>query len=541
MKFDPRIPVFVVVVISILALFGAILIAYGTHWGPWADDDSVEYFEAARNLAEGRGLILIRASGDISPLSSRPPFYPIILSVARFVDEDLLNFARWLDLSLFVILIVVIGFGTYILCRQPILSISISALILTSPTFLMIYSSALAEPVYFTLGTSSLILLNIYLQKGKRSILVTSALLAGLAFLSRYSGVAFVISGGVGLMLFSRRAVKQRLGESILFVAVSCIILLPWLYGVFRGGDTPGIYQFEAINLWRGLAPIRVAMVNFVWSWLPFQSSLPLLEYRAKFVILVVAFTMFILFLLAAIRSRRDEIEQNVLQNPFWQLAILFTLFTISHIMVLTFSYVYVQYPQPALIERIFSPIYLGGLFALFPAIYFLEDIYSSNKLLILLTIFVTGSILISNIQESKGILVELHTQGKGYTSVSWRSSKLIDKVFDIPEDITLISNESEAILFWTNRPAFRIPELYEKNSSLNNFLRFGEDEDDQVQRLFRDGEAALVLFNNAFWQFWPLYEEETPEKMEGFTEGLFKYFNSPEGAIYFYEPPEIR
>jgi len=79
----------------------------------------------------------------------------------------------------------------------------------------MNYCSDLAEPLLFTMGISSLILLILYFQKGSWLILTAFSIMAG--FFYRFSGAAFVMSAALGLMVYSRRIYKQRFLESIYF------------------------------------------------------------------------------------------------------------------------------------------------------------------------------------------------------------------------------------------------------------------------------------------------------------------------------------
>ncbi|MEK9136036.1 MAG: hypothetical protein AAB393_02840, partial [Bacteroidota bacterium] len=63
------------------------------------------------------------------------------------------------------------------------------------------------------------------------------------------------------------------------------------------------------------------------------------------------------------------------------------------------------------------------------------------------------------------------------------------------------------------------------------------KDAENEVERIFREEGAALVLIEPIYWQFEYLYGERTEERLAAFTRGLYKYFSSGDGAIYFYEP----
>src|SRR3972149_2108876 len=87
----------------------ALTVLYATVWGPWAGSDSVEYLEAARNLAGGQGLITIRASGRIEPIYARPPLYSVLLASTIQLGVDPVASVRWLNAALIVALIGLLG------------------------------------------------------------------------------------------------------------------------------------------------------------------------------------------------------------------------------------------------------------------------------------------------------------------------------------------------------------------------------------------------------------------------------------------------
>ncbi|MCK4693807.1 MAG: hypothetical protein KAT23_09245 [Anaerolineales bacterium] len=122
---------------------------------------------------------------------------------------DILVFSHWLDIILFVILILVLGIGTYAFSRNPYIATSLCALILFSPVFLEIYTSAHAEPLFFTLGITGFYLMILYFKKESRLLLTAASILAGLTLLSRYIGTAKILAGAAGLLVFGRQSKKN--------------------------------------------------------------------------------------------------------------------------------------------------------------------------------------------------------------------------------------------------------------------------------------------------------------------------------------------
>ena len=107
--------------------------------------------------------------------------------------------------------------------------------------------------------------------------------------------------------------------------------------------------------------------------------------------------------------------------------------------------------------------------------------------------------------------------------------------ITELPEDMTLISNETEVIILWTDRRAYRIPELWHR-TYVEPFTPFGADQEDPVHGFFRDQGAALVLFDTVYWQFWVIYEEDSNRRWDTFVDSLYPYEEATDGTIYFYE-----
>ncbi len=73
----------------------------------------------------------------------------------------------------------------------------------------------------------------------------------------------------------------------------------------------------------------------------------------------------------------------------------------------------------------------------------------------------------------------------------------------------------------------------------MTDYVRYGDEMDDPIQKLFREDGAALVLFDAIYWEMYPIFGEETPQRLEAFTQGLRLYSDSWDGGIYFYSEAE--
>jgi hypothetical protein len=86
--------------------------------------------------------------------------------------------------------------------------------------------------------------------------------------------------------------------------------------------------------------------------------------------------------------------------------------------------------------------------------------------------------------------------------------------------------------MFYTGRPAYRIPDLQTGRSRPLD-ERLGDDSNDEVHRLFRQGDAVLVLFNRAEVKFYGTYEEESEQRIRGLVNGLAVCVSVCDGSIY--------
>jgi len=522
--------------IVILGIIGFLLILYATQLGPWAYSDSTVYIVSARNLLAGRGLGIVKPSGTLDPLSHFPPLFPLTLSALGLFGIDLVVAARWLNALLFGSTVLMVGVFLNSLTGWPLLSIAVSVVILTSPVLLDLHSGAMSEPLFFFTGLMSLFLMVFYLKSGKRTWLISTAIAAGMASVTRYIGSAYLITGVLSLLLVRRCAFKRRIADILVYSLVGglpMILFLGWLNSPSIQSH-PRLYQFNTGNLWFSLIPVRKAIVNELLGWIPFADQLPPFSYRTKLVIVSVIAFLFLFLIAVGIRRRQPARKDWRIHNGFLSICV-FILFIIPYIGMMTFAYLY-AWPKPGsgLGERMFSPVYLALLVSIFLVWFFLCSSITIRVWHNIVPITASFLLVASSIPNSFATVRSLHNDGRGFTSKSWRASETIEALKGIPPETFLISNEEEAILFHTNRPAYDIPEL-RRSEPLPSFQRFGDDDESNVQRLFREQGAALVLFHTINVHFYPLYHEDVDQRLKAFTMDLYLYGEYADGAIYFH------
>jgi 4-amino-4-deoxy-L-arabinose transferase-like glycosyltransferase len=507
---------------------------YATRWGPWAGSDSVEYFEAARNLAAGEGLVLVRASGRVVPLSLRPPFYPIVLATAAVLGTDILVAARATNVVLITLLLIVLGVSIHLLVKSLLLTLSVVLATLSAPAIHRNFTGAMSEPLFLTLGVTSLLLVAWYLQMGKRSWLIASALCAGLAFLTRFAGFTFVIVGALGILLLDMHARPKKVRAAAIFISVGMAPFLVWIFGLVGSGNSPGVYSLPEASIWIATSAVRIALVEALWSWIPFAESLPNLAYDPKLDILV-AITLGTVILMLITGWAKQIPLRDLYAQPATRLALLFGGFAAIYVCFVTATFILVRVPQPTLYERILFPAPYALFMALLISMWLAASALKRFRYPGVFPLALSLAFIASNLKIISTEAVALNRSGAGFTSRTWQQSETVQVLRNFEEDLPLVSNRPEAVMFFLERPAYGIPEL-EKEEPLPQFTAFGQDSTSAADRAFREQGAALVLFNGAIWQFDSIYHSSAEERMATLIEGLYLYSSLADGTIFFFE-----
>jgi hypothetical protein len=523
-----------IVSIFLIGILGSLVIIYSTRWGPWVFSDSTGYIVSARNLIAGHGLGLFGPSGAFHPLTLHPPFFSLLLSVFGWIGVNLVTAARWMNVILFGLTIILIGLSIFAVTHSSWLSIISSILIFSMPELIDIYSGAMSEPLFLFTGLTSLSLILWFLVNNRRLVLLVAAIACGLSIITRYAGFAFMIAGITGLFFFTHKTWKHRIIDDFIYGSVGSLFVIAWLTWLKLQSVDDHSVQLVT-NLIEQLKNFRLNVMEIFWSWLPFTSLLPRYTYNLAKNYLIIAVVLLLILTSLTIWKESKKNVKMIDSSIGLAYACMMIVFAIAYLVILAFSYIYTL-PTPDLIIRTLLPVHITLSIGFFMFCFLIIKSWPSIKWLPLIPILLAVVISISYIHNSLDIALQYHQNGLGYTSRNWRDSETIHTVEQLPSNITLISNESAAVLFYTNRPAYDISEI--TNGKSQSFTRYGDDPTDPAQSAFRSEGAALVLFNSSFWQFSSLYGDQTAKRLEYLTQGLYLYAQLKDGAIYLYAPP---
>jgi hypothetical protein len=241
---------------------GAVVLAATSRYGPAVGPDSAAYLSTARNLAVGQGF-----RSYYAPLTAWPPLLPLLLALPVKAGADPLTATRWLNAFAFGLTVLVIGVWVKSATGRLWLALTGQLLVLQAAPVLF-YDWLMTEPIFLTLTTLLLWRLRALVRADRRtwrSVWVV-AVLASLAWLTRYTGVAAVAAAGLTLLLTSRMSWRRRLAEATVFAAVTCLPMAAWVVRNYRLSGLPFGYRPPAHGVfWQNVTLTAGTIGRWLW------------------------------------------------------------------------------------------------------------------------------------------------------------------------------------------------------------------------------------------------------------------------------------
>lgn len=543
-------PLAIFLLLATAALLGMVLVIYATSLGPGVGGDATIYLTSARNFAAGKGLGWMEADGAFRLLPYTPPFYPLILSGVGLLAGDFVAGARWFNVLVFGLTILVVGWFFYRLTGRAWLAALLGGVLAASPVLVGVQVWAMSEPVFLLMGFAGLLLLLEYLDTPRGVTLFGAAILCGLAFLTRYIGIAFVATGALALILLGKgpdRRIRLNLGwaalrEALLFGVIAVAPILVWLAVDFSLTGTVGSRSGQPVEAYlRRFVEMGPALEKIYLFWLLPDSVIARLPGAVRVALWLAPLAG--LAALAAVLFRRLRANLPAAgpgdtpgRAAAVRLAALSGLFIFVYLVALAFVQV-LTYPPITLASRMLSPVHLAALVLVFALLHLGLDLLppTRNTARLVTGLVFLGCAGIFGMYLLRGALVarDYHRNGIGYMSPAWQNSPTLEMLRKLDPGIPVISNETTAIMFFLDRPAYAIQEIYQDQPQ-EEFTAYGAG-DDAAQRAFRSQGGALVLFRSTLRDDFAMYGDRAEERIQALTRGLIPYYEGEDGAIYFF------
>ncbi len=501
------------VVLGLISIGGVAFVLYITNIAPWAYSDSAAYITTARNIAAGRGIVLQDSNNVYTLLPLHAPLYPLTLSLPILMGMDALQASRWLNAILFGLTIALAGWATLRFTRSYWLAVSVAGLILFSYEPIVAFTGAMAEGLFIFFGLLSLVLVAtaIHETSHQNRFLVFGGIAAGLAILSRYTGLSVMAAGFFAVFLLIKGNLGYKLKKALIFAVPGGVLAGFWLLPVYLSTRTFGSRQIGEIT---GVADkIRIYINSFldvIGSWLPFY-------YRGNHIIpptqkLFIAFVLLIvLFVIAAWKVHKNAQPYN--ENGLITWGLVLAIFNITYIGLHLTTFV-TAVAQPDINGRLLLPIFIAGVLLAAAAVSFinraLPKAWLGGATFLLLTL-VTLWYFHGKVET---FVFEMHNYGQGYTSNRWNENPIFENITSLRDAPPLYSNNPALVLLYTER--------FPKELTL--------DSSQTAYDLDISEGAALILFND-------ITQRDLGEAYDGFlTSVMSRYqisYQNPEGFVF--------
>lgn len=521
------------IAIVLISIIGGVLVIYSTANGPWGNTDPVAYISTARSLANGQGLGYYEANAAFKAYTIQPPFYSIVLSAFGLLGINLVAAARWFNTSAFVASIFIAGWILFRFSRVPALGIIASAMLCAFPFMVVMSSSAYSEPLFILLVLSGGLYLLYYLQHDKLYDLILCGLLFGVLPLTRYVGIAMIISAGLSILLFSSGKAWSQVKKAILFVIVASLPILIWLGWVyFSTAHSIGGRSLE-LN-WGSLAArfqaFRGIFMDTVWKWVPFQSHKTLLRYIVRVIITGIGLVIILILSILAEHRIRKASDEDVINSGI-HIFVFFGLTSLTFIGVLIATYLF-THPTIDIDNRMFLPFYVITIMNLLGGVALWHLAWFKGRMQILQIFpWLIAVICVAWYIPQTLYQMEFYHAGDGLTAYHWDHSTIVQAVRAVPSDQPVISNDWELLMLWTGRPIHGFwnsfpPEPLQKSM-------YGTDPRDNTQYIFCGQGAMLVIFNDFPTQFSDQVGDSYKDQWSNMFEGLTVFGVYTDGTIY--------
>ena len=436
----------------LLLCAGAVVLALAcTRSGAGIGGDGVAYVAGARNILQGLGYSWLGPEGDVRPTTIFGPLFPALLSGIGLAGVDSLEGARWLNAALFG---VNVALCAAILCRAtreawvPALG---AVLVTFSPIVLSTHTLVVSEPTFLALLLGSMIALDLYLERRKRSWLALSAALAGLSYLARFVGLT-VIAAGAAIVLLGREGNRRRtLKDLVTYLGVAMLFVVPWFV---RNQMAGGSATARSLSYLPPDTTLLTVVAELVMYWF-LPERIPLV-WRGVTILVAVAFFTAALWRGARLpRGGREADKALEARGSTWTqiLGIQILLYGAG---VLAARLVLV--PRISIDERILLPLLLLVILLMLVVAWRAWSALGGRSWMSRFAVALVFLLAVSYVGRGgvRGLL--LQQDGQGFASRTWQQSPLMNALSILPPETPIYTNEVEALYLLGGRSAYRLP-----------------------------------------------------------------------------------
>ncbi len=509
------------VVLGLLALIGIALILRATPEGLGLSDDSIAYISGARSMLAGQGYREAWLATD-QPVTHFPPAFSAVLAFVGLFGLDPLRGARFLNALLFGLNISLMGILGWRMTKSLPAGLAMAALFLVNDSLLRVHAVAMSEPLFIFLSLLAFWMFDLYIERDEHWLwLLACGILAGMAYLTRYAGLALVATFLVAVAVLHRTWRRRFISAGIFLLG-----FLPWAVGWAIRNEIVAGNVNNRLLIWHPITAsnFETALYNVSLFLVPVEAwRRELFKFPGLFDVLIVLILGAVL-IWTADKARRQlaagTSEQAKEPGPIKD-GIAFTngLYVFGYLASIFASMSFFDASTKFKV-RILAPVYVSLLILLVLAGRWLWG--RRRAVAIALAVLVFGV----SIYGQAAAVKELGRGGQGFASFQWYDSKAMAFLRTVPPSVHVFTNEPGAVYLYTGRGAYVLPDRFDP---VTDEPRPGFTQGvAEMQAEIKSGRAVLALFGNA---------NVSAADAQYMSDGLYLAHKSAGDAVYTAAP----
>ena len=510
------------IALLLISVLGVILVLWATPEGAGLSDDAIAYIAGARSMAAGQGYREAWLASN-QPVTHFPPAFPSVLAFFSFLGIDPWNAARWVNALLFGASAALLGILAWRMTPSLTAGLVLAGLFVLCADLLQVYAMAMSEPLFIFVSLLAFWMFDLYFERDNHWWLGACATFVGIAYLTRYSGLALIATFVVALLILEKTW-KRKLVYTAAFVAGT----LPWIVGwtirnrLVADNATNRTFAWHPLtseNLHLGLQTVADAFVP-VQAWRREILKQPVI---IESLIVLILGAVLVWLGIKAWRYLTDprSLPPNPSSTSYSKEVISFTtaLYLFAYLASIIASMLMFDAATKFKL-RILAPTFVSLLILL---VYLGVWLRNRNRPLV---IALTLVFLAFSLYKQVNTVTAWSKGGVGYASFKWYDSKAMDFLNALPKDIHIYTDEPAAVYFYTGRGNYVLPDRYDSATALP---REGfENGLNIMKKEILDGKAVLAIFQGG---------EVNEEDEALFSAGLYLAHKSSGDAIYTAHP----
>ena len=486
----------------LLAVAGTFLVLQATPEGLGLFDDSIAYVAGARSMLAGDGYREAWLASN-GPVTHFPPGFSSVLAFFGLFGLDPLRGARFVNALLFGLNTGLLGILVWRMTPSLTAGIVIAALFVTGGDMLQIHVVAMSEPLFIFLSLIAFWNFDLYFERPPSSVgrgiagewwwLVASAAFAGMAYLTRYAGLALVATF-IAAIIILRTSWRKRLTSIGIFLAGFLPFALGWALrgSIVAGNATNRAFAWHPITA----ENIRIGVRAFSDFFIPIETWRREILKQTGIVegmIIIVLGAAFIWTLSKAWKYISKPRQAAVLEKGGKESREVISFTTGLYIFAYLASIIASMTMFDAATKfklRILSPVFVGLLILAVALGIWMRKKYRPFVAVVL--VIVLGL----SVYKQSTTFAHWSQGGLGYASFQWYDSDVMAYLRELPSDVKIYTNEPAAVYLYVGRGANVLPARYDSAT-----LQARSDFDKGVENIHNEinnEQAVIALFDGS-------------------------------------------